>query len=126
MSIYLAIALGGSLGAVCRYWVSTSTYQWLGTDFPFGTLMVNVSGSFVMGLLTVLFTEKLTLGEEVRLALVVGFLGSYTTFSAFALDTLNWVNNGALIKAGAYILFSVAGSLLGVWAGFVGARLVLK
>ncbi len=126
MSIYLAIALGGSLGAVCRYWVSTSTYQWLGTDFPFGTLMVNVSGSFVMGLLTVLFTEKLTLGEEVRFALVVGFLGSYTTFSAFALDTLNWVNNGALIKAGVYILFSVAGSLLGVWAGFVGARLVLK
>ena len=126
MSVYLAIAVGGALGAVCRYWVSTTTYQWLGTDFPFGTLLVNVSGSFVMGLLTILLTEKLTLPEEARFALMVGFLGSYTTFSTFALDSLHWLHNGALAKAAVYILFSVFGSLLGVWAGYLGARYVLK
>ena len=126
MSIYLAIALGGALGAISRYWVSTRTYAWLGTDFPYGTLMVNVSGSFVMGLLTVLLVEKLTLPEEVRFALIVGFLGSYTTFSTFALDGINWINNGAIMKASIYVLLSVLGSLLGVWAGLVGARLVFR
>lgn len=126
MSVYLAIAVGGSFGAMCRYWVSTSTYNWLGTEFPVGTLMVNVSGSFVMGLLTIVLTEKLTLPEEVRFALLVGFLGSYTTFSTFALDALHWLNNGAVMKAVAYIVFSVFGSLLGVWAGYLGARYVLR
>jgi CrcB protein len=126
MSIYLAIALGGSLGAVCRYWVSTSTYAWLGAGFPWGTLMVNVTGSFVMGLLTVVLSEKLSVAEEVRFALIVGFLGSYTTFSTFALDVLNSASGESMLKVGSYILFSVAGSLVGVWVGFAGARLFLR
>ena len=126
MSVYLAVAIGGSVGAVCRYWVSTNTYNWLGTEFPFGTLVVNVSGSFVMGLLTILLSEKLTLSEELRFALLVGFLGSYTTFSTFALDALHWLNNGAVAKAAMYVVLSVGGSLLGVWAGYLGARFVLR
>ena len=99
--------------------------RWLGTEFPFGTLMVNVSGSFLMGFLVILLTEKLSVPEEVKLALLVGFLGSYTTFSTFALDGLNWLHNGAVMKVAAYVLFSVFGSLLGVWMGYVGARLLL-
>lgn len=126
MTIYLAIAMGGAFGAVSRYWVSSKTYAWLGTDFPYGTLTVNVTGSFVMGLLAILLAEKLTLPEEVRFALVVGFLGSYTTFSTFALDALHWMNNGALLKASMYLILSVLGSLLGVWAGTLGARFVLR
>jgi CrcB protein len=126
MSIYLAIAVGGSLGAVCRYWVSTSTYAWLGTEFPWGTLMVNVTGSFLMGLLTILLSEKLSVAEEIRFALIVGFLGSYTTFSTFALDVLHSASNEAMLKAGGYIVFSVVGSLAGVWAGFAGARHFLR
>ena len=126
MTVYLAIALGGSLGAVCRYWVSTSTYAWLGTEFPFGTLMVNVSGSLLMGFLAVLLTEKLAVPEALKLALLVGFLGSYTTFSTFALDGLNWLYNGAWIKVMAYMLISVFGSLLGVWLGYLGARFIMR
>lgn len=126
MTIYLAIALGGALGAVSRYWVSSTIYQWLGTDFPYGTLMVNVSGSMVMGFLAVLLTEKMSLPEEVRFALMVGFLGSYTTFSTFALDGLQWLHNGAVVKVAAYIVISVFGSLLGVWIGYLGARLLLR
>ncbi len=126
MSIYLAIALGGSLGAVCRYWVSTSTYNWLGNAFPFGTLMVNISGSFLMGFLVILLSEKINLPQEVKFALLVGFLGSYTTFSTFALDALYGLQNGAVMKVAAYMLISVVGSVLGVWMGYLGARLLLK
>lgn len=126
MTVYLAIALGGSLGAVCRYWVSTSTYAWLGTDFPYGTLMVNISGSFVMGFMAIFLTEKLVVSEELKLALLVGFLGSYTTFSTFAMDGLHWLNSGAVLKMVFYGFISVFGSLLGVWVGYLGARLLLR
>lgn len=126
MTVYFAIALGGSLGAVCRYWVSSSTYAWLGAEFPFGTLMVNVSGSIMMGFLALLLTEKIAVSEELKFAILVGFLGSYTTFSTFALDALNWLHNGAWMKVAAYMLLSVFGSLLGVWIGYLGARFIMR
>ena len=126
MTVYLAIALGGSLGAVSRYWVSSKTYLWLGTEFPYGTLMVNISGSFIMGFLAILLSEKIELPEEIKFALLVGFLGSYTTFSTFALDGLQAFQNGAFMKVALYILISVFGSLLGVWMGYLGARLLMR
>jgi len=126
MTVYFAIALGGSLGAVCRYWVATSTYAMLGAQFPYGTLLVNVSGSMLMGFLAVLLAEKLALPEAFKMALLVGFLGSYTTFSTFALDALHWLNQGEWLKVLVYILTSVLGSLVGVAAGFFGARLLVN
>jgi len=126
MTVYLAIALGGALGAISRYWVSARIYLWLGTEFPFGTLMVNISGSLLMGFLALLLTEKISLPEELRSALLVGFLGSYTTFSTFALDGLQALQNGAMMKVAMYVLLSVGGSLLGVWMGYLGARMLLK
>ncbi len=126
MTVYLAIALGGSLGAVSRYWVSSKTYLWVGTEFPYGTLMVNISGSLVMGFLAIVLSEKIELPEEIKFALLVGFLGSYTTFSTFALDALQAIQNGALLKVAVYILISVFGSLLGVWMGYLGARLLMR
>jgi fluoride exporter len=126
MTVYLAIALGGSLGAVCRYWVSSSTYAWVGAEFPFGTLMVNLTGSIMMGFLALLLTEKIAVSEELKFAILVGFLGSYTTFSTFALDALNWLHNGAWMKVAVYMLLSVFGSLLGVWIGYLGARFIMR
>ncbi|MCP4076614.1 MAG: fluoride efflux transporter CrcB [Gammaproteobacteria bacterium] len=126
MTVYLAIALGGALGAVSRYWVSSKTYLWLGTEFPYGTLMVNISGSFIMGCLAIILSEKIELPEEIKFALLVGFLGSYTTFSTFALDGLQAFQNGAFMKVALYILISVTGSLLGVWMGYLGARLLMR
>ncbi len=123
--LYLSIAIGGALGALCRYWVSSRTYAWLGADFPFGTLLVNVSGSMVMGFLVIVFSEKLALAEELKFAILVGFLGSYTTFSTFALDSLQWLHNGAVMKVAIYVLSSVVGSLLGVWLGYLAARSLL-
>jgi len=122
MSIYISIALGGSLGAISRYWVSTATYSWLGNNFPYGTLMVNVTGSLVMGFLTVVLVQRFDVSDEVRLALIVGFLGSFTTFSAFSMDTIHWLESGAVIKALAYVLVSVTACVLGAWAGLIGAK----
>lgn len=126
MSVYLAIAFGGSLGAVSRYWVSSRTYLWLGSEFPYGTLMVNVSGSFLMGLLAILLTEKIAAPEELRFALLVGFLGSYTTFSTFSLDGLQALNEGLVLKFSLYAVVSVFASLAGVWLGSLAARLLLR
>ncbi len=122
MSIYFAIALGGSLGAISRYWVSTTTYSWLGSNFPYGTLMVNVTGSLVVGFLTVVLVQRFDVSDEVRLGLIVGFLGSFTTFSAFSIDTIHWIENGAVIKALVYILVSVIACVLGAWAGLISAK----
>jgi len=122
MSIYFAIALGGSLGAISRYWVSTSTYSWLGSNFPYGTLMVNVTGSLVMGFLTVVLVQRFDVSDQVRLGLIVGFLGSFTTFSAFSMDTIHWIENGAVLKALAYVLVSVIACVLGAWAGLISAK----
>lgn len=125
MSIYLAIAAGGSLGAVSRYWMSASTYQWLGQGFPYGTLMVNLLGSLVMGFLSVLLVHRFHVSEEIRIGLLAGFLGSFTTFSTFAMDTLQLAGNEALLKAIIYILFSVVLCILGAWAGlFVAKQLI--
>jgi CrcB protein len=122
MSIYFAIALGGSLGAISRYWVSTSTYSWLGSNFPYGTLMVNLTGSLVMGFLTVVLVQRFDVSDQVRLGLIVGFLGSFTTFSAFSMDTIHWIEDGAVLKALAYVLVSVIACVLGAWAGLISAK----
>ena len=122
MSIYIAIAVGGSIGAMSRYWVLSTVYSWLGINFPYGTLMVNVSGSLVMGFLTVLLLFRFDVSDEIRLGLLVGFLGSFTTFSAFSMDTIHWIENGALLKALSYVLLSVIACVLGAWGGLISAR----
>ena len=122
MSIYLAVAVGGSLGAVSRYWVSSASYRWLGQDFPYGTLSVNLVGSLVMGFLSVLLVHRFHISEELRIGLLAGFLGSFTTFSTFAMDTLHLAANDALVKAVVYVGLSVALCILGAWAGLVAAK----
>jgi len=122
MSIYIALALAGSVGAISRYWVLKTTYSWLGDNFPYGTLMVNVSGSLVMGFLTVVLVHRFNVSQEIRLALLVGFLGSFTTFSTFSMDTIHWIENGAILKALIYVFLSVIACVLGAWAGLISAR----
>ena len=122
MSIYIAIAVGGSLGAVSRYWVSSTTYQWLGQGFPYGTLMVNLLGSLLMGFLSVLLVHRFHVSDEIRFGLLAGFLGSFTTFSTFAMDTLHLVGSEALVKALVYVLLSVLFCIIGAWAGLATAK----
>ena len=122
MSIYIAIAIGGSLGAVSRYWMSSTTYQWLGQGFPYGTLTVNLLGSLLMGFLSVLLVHRFQVSEAIRIGLLAGFLGSFTTFSTFAMDTLQLAGNEAIIRAIVYVVLSAVLCILGAWAGLVTAK----
>lgn len=102
----LSVALGGALGAVARYWLS----GWLNTSdskIPWGTLSANVLGSFLMGVMFVLILEKAKLPPEMRPLLMTGFLGAFTTFSSFSLETLTLLHEGHIIAALFYVILSV-------------------
>lgn len=122
MNQLIAIAMGGSAGAVVRFLVANAIYGWLGRTFPHGTLFINVSGSFLMGFLSVMMMQRFPLAVEYRAAILVGFLGAYTTFSTFALETLNLFEEGNLLKAALNIFLSTVLCLAAVWVGLVLAR----
>jgi fluoride exporter len=121
----LWIGLAGAAGAVLRYLITQGVMNVFGRGFPFGTLVVNVLGSFLVGVLFVVFWERAEAGELLRLVLIVGLLGSLTTFSAFSLDTWMLVQHGAYLKAGANILANVAICLAATWLGIIATRTVL-
>jgi len=118
----LAIAVGGAVGAVARFAVVRSAHSIWGADFPWGVLIANTLGSFLVGLLSVLLVFKLDLPAELRAGILVGVLGAFTTFSTFSLDTLLLIEQGVLIKAAGNVLINVSLCLLFVWAGVLLAR----
>ena len=122
MNLTLAIAVGGASGAIARYWVSNGVYALLGRNFPWGTLAANVLGSLAMGLLFVWLTERSSLGPEWRALLLVGFLGAFTTFSTFSLETVHLLAEAAYLKAGLNMLASVTVCVLATAAGMILAR----
>ncbi|MEQ1543751.1 fluoride efflux transporter CrcB [Methyloglobulus sp.] len=123
MNQIIAVALGGSFGAVFRFLVSTGIYQWLGRGFPYGTLVVNIIGSFLLGLLTeALIVQKVTFAYDYRAAILVGFIGAFTTFSTFSLETLYLIEQGSLTKAAGNIFVSVTACILAVWLGLLCSR----
>ena len=122
MSQVLTIAAGGAVGALMRFWVSNGVYALLGRAFPYGTLAVNVLGSLVMGFLYVLFLERMDVSPEWRGALLVGFLGAFTTFSTFSIETLNLIEQAAYFKAVANMLLSVVACVAACWIGVVLGR----
>ncbi len=122
MNQFLAIAAGGAIGSVLRYWVSINTHAIFGRDFPYGTLTVNVIGSLLMGFLFVLFVERWEIETVIRSAILIGLLGAFTTFSTFSIETLNLVEDGSYTKALVNILVSVSASLVAAWLGIIIGR----
>ncbi|MEA3411390.1 MAG: fluoride efflux transporter CrcB [Pseudomonadota bacterium] len=118
------IALGGAIGALLRFWTASGVYSVMGRGFPYGTLVVNVFGSLMIGLLTVLLIERLDVGPEWRAGLLVGVLGAFTTFSTFSLETLLLLEQGDLGKAVTNVVFSVVLCLGATWAGILIGRTV--
>ena len=119
-----AVAAGGATGAVVRYWLSTALYRHFGSGFPYGTIGVNILGSLLMGALFVFVIER-PMPDVWRLALAVGLLGAFTTFSTFSLDTLILVEDGELLQALLNVVVSVVLCLAAVFAGVALARAVL-
>jgi CrcB protein len=117
-----AIAAGGAIGALLRYWASTGIYHLAGRAFPYGTLAVNVLGSLLMGLLYVLLLERMSGSPELRAALLIGLLGSFTTFSTFSIETLNLVEQADYLKAGMNVLLSVIACIGAAWVGLLIGR----
>jgi len=116
------IAIGGSVGAVMRFLTQATVYELFGRTFPYGTLIVNVLGSFLMGLLSIFLVEKFNLSAEWHLAILIGVLGSFTTFSTFSIETLVLFEQGDIIKAMSNIVLSVTLCISSVWAGAYFAK----
>ncbi len=110
------IGIGGFLGAISRYGIALWIGQRWGRNFPLGTFLINISGSFLIGLLMSLFTERFMVNPQWRLLLIVGFLGAYTTFSTFEYET------GALVKDGEWLI-AMLNVILSVSVGFIALKL---
>ncbi|PLX76389.1 MAG: fluoride efflux transporter CrcB [Desulfuromonas sp.] len=116
------IGLFGALGCISRYLVSGWTYNMVGRSLPYGTLMVNIVGSFLLGLLMEGSLRSTLLSPEVRLGITVGFMGGFTTFSTFSYETVRLLEDGSLMQAGANILLNVVACLMFAALGIYLAR----
>jgi len=122
MNQILAIAGGGAIGAVLRYWISNAVYALSGRGFPYGTLAVNVLGSLLMGFLFVLLLERLAGGVAWRGFLLIGLLGAFTTFSTFSVETLSLIESGQGMRAALNVLLSVVLCIAAAALGILLAR----
>jgi fluoride exporter len=120
----VAVAIGGAIGSVARYLVGIGSGKWFGLNFPWGTLIINIAGSFLIGVFVECFALRWDLPPAARLFLTVGICGGFTTFSTFSLDAFVLIERGALWPAAAYIAGSVVLSIAGLFAGLQLIRVV--
>ena len=125
MKLFWAIAAGAAVGGVSRYYLASSLQQRFGVAFPWGTLVVNVTGSLLLGFLIRYALATPAISVELRALLTTGFCGGYTTFSTFSFETAALIEEGQYERAGAYVLGSVVLSLLATFCGFILARELL-
>ena len=119
---YLLVVIGGGAGALARYVGASAIMTRFGGKFPLGTLVINVTGSFLIGFLMTILTERFKLDPNWRLLLVVGFLGGYTTFSSFEWETYTAVREGALWTGMFNVVSSIVVGYVAVWLGAMLAR----
>jgi CrcB protein len=119
------VAFGGALGSVLRYLVANAAMAWMGPTFPWGTLAVNLVGSFLIGLVQSLALESLVISEEARLFLATGVMGGLTTYSAFSYETVRLAETGAWPQAWANVLITTAASLALCLLGLTTGRLLI-
>ncbi len=122
MKTILAIALGGALGAVSRHFVNSGAVALFGLKFPIGIMTVNVLGSFVLGVLVTSFALFWDVSQAMRAFMVVGFLGAFTTFSAFSLDSVSMFERGEIVSGAVYVLASVVLSIAALYGGMLLTR----
>ncbi len=119
---YLAVAAGGALGAVVRYFINGSALARVARPFPTATFFINITGSFIVGFFLTLVTERVSISLPLRLAIAVGFVGAYTTFSTFEYETAILVRERYYLTSFLYVVLSFALGLAAVWGGMMAAR----
>ncbi len=124
MGAYVAVAVGGAIGSVARFWMTGAMTAATGSRFPWGTLLINIIGSFVIGVVAGFTLTPVRMGvhPDIRIFLMTGICGGFTTFSAFSLQTIEMIQTGDIVPAIGYILGSVAFCLLAVWGGWLLGR----
>ena len=123
MEVVLVVGFGGAVGAILRWWVGVFMNQLLAPAFV-GTLVVNLVGSFMIGLLLIWFQGRLPISDVLRTGILVGLLGGFTTYSAFSMETVNMMMAGLYGRASAYVVVTVVVCLMGTWAGVMLGRSV--
>jgi CrcB protein len=121
---YLLVAIGGALGSVARFWVGGTVASRLGTRFPYGTFVINITACLIIGFSLEYLGERLELTPAWRYLIPIGFVGAYSTFSTFEWEIFSNLQLGAFLVAGLYLFLSVALGLVAVWAGIHLARAI--
>lgn len=119
---YLAVAAGSAIGGMLRYYLGGSVLSRLGGEFPLATFVINMTGSFIIGFFLTLVAERLSIGQHLRLAIAVGFVGAYTTFSTFEYETARLVEERHFFLALLNVVLSVIVGFIAVWGGILAAR----
>ncbi len=122
MNRYAWIAIGGALGAIARYQMTVAIQSRVALGFPLGTFLVNVSGCLAMGIVATLLADRLAIHANWSFAVPIGFIGAYTTFSAFEFETFRAVSDGSWLIGGLNVLASVVVGYIALWLGVVLAR----
>jgi len=121
---YVYIGIGAAIGGTLRYWLSNNTYKILPVNFPYGTLLVNVLGSFILGMIMFYFNDKELLNPQFRLFLSVGFCGGFTTFSTFSLETMNLFRDAQYSIGILNIVVNVLLCLIGIYIAYLISKLI--
>jgi fluoride exporter len=121
---YAMVGIGGCLGSILRFWLGSYIGERMGTRFPYGTFVINVTGSFLIGLVFALLTVRTTWSPNWRYLIPIGFIGGYTTFSSFEIETLRAVQDGQLGTGILYVVLSVVAGFVAVWGGVVAGNAI--
>ena len=124
MTKYWMVGLGGFLGSIARFWLGSFITYRMGARFPYGTFVINITGSFVIGLIVTLLAERPHWNANLLYLIPIGFIGAYTTFSTFELEAFRSVRSGDLLLSLLYVLLSVSVGFLAVWLGVTVGRVL--
>lgn len=122
MTKYLIVALGGAIGSMLRFWAGGYVSGRLGSRFPYGTFVINITASFLIGFIMTLLAERTHMNPAWRYLLVIGFLGGYSTFSSFEYETFQVFQDGEMLIAALNVALSVAVGFVAVWIGAITGR----